>query len=510
MKKKTLNIQLFATQNVKITSDNTATYGKRMSETEAYAYYDKTLKDAIYNEYSFEKYFDTITLPQNNGKTMKLRKSGRYVTNGEPLVEGIVPKEDEPMSTYWYSASLNDFGGYITYTDDLDLYSLDSGESTRLQRNQGYAVGELFQTKARSILYSTTNRWFATPLSNGADNPAGLTLTTLKTARETCGSFNLNDARKIKTFLRRNHVTGYEGKDYVWLISPEIESDLLDLSKNDKKFTFVEIKNYQNGEAIMDGEIGRWNGFRFVVDNGITETYQFTSGGVTKHVHGTIILGQYRGEKGAKLVKLAGYGDPKTILKPLGSAGTNDPIDQKGSIGWKSKGWGGVVLYDEAVLMYECVADAIVGDFTAQDYEDKEKARGAFIGGYDKNGDAITGTDKINVNGGAKVTGYILTVKEAYNGKATNTLARYIVKGDADLATAKAEINAEFVGMQYAKTTAGGSTTVNLYITAGCTTAFSATSLSADTTIYVKKLAITTATSEDIAGLDARVTTLEG
>lgn len=324
-----LNIQTFAETNTKIISANTATYAKRMDETEAYAYYDKTLKDAIYEEYSFMKYFDTITLDKNNGKKMKFRKSGRYVTNGEPLVEGVVPKEDEPMSTYSYEVSLGDFGGYITFTDDLDLYSLDSGESTRLQRNQGYAVGELFELKSRNILYSTGNKWFATPLSSGADNPSGLTLTTLKTARESCGKFNLNDARKIKTFLRRNHVAGYEGKDYVWLISPEIESDLLDLSKNDKKFTFVEIKNYQNGEEIMDGEIGRWNGFRFVVDNGITEVYKYTSSGTEYHVHGTIILGKYRGEKGAKIVKLEGEGAPKTYLKDLGSSGTNDQSTKK-------------------------------------------------------------------------------------------------------------------------------------------------------------------------------------
>ena len=504
MQLKRLNLQLFANTNTKIISDATATYGKRMNETEAYAYYDKTLKDAVYNEYSFEKYFDTITLPQNNGKTMKLRKSGRYVTNGEPLVEGVRPKEDEPMSTFWYSTSLQDFGGYITFTDDLDLYSLDSGESTRLQRNQGYAVGELFQEKARDILYSTTNRWFATPLSSGADNPSGLTLTTLKTARESCGRFNLNDARKIKTFLRRNHVSGYEGSDYIWLISPEVESDLLDLSKNDKKFTFVEIKNYQNGEAIMDGEIGRWNGFRFVVDNGITETYTYTASSVEYHVHGTLILGKYRGEKGAKLVKLEGYGEPKTYLKELGSSGTNDPINQKGSIGWKSKGWGGVVLYDEAVLMYECLADAIVTDDTASKYQANEQARGSFIGGYDKDGSTISGTDKISVQGGAKVTGYILTVKESANGKAGAIVARYIVKGDADLTVAKADITATFKNGQYATTTASSVTTVNLYSNATATSAYEGTSLSADTTIYIKKLI-----SDPVADLDARVTTLE-
>ena len=487
-----LNIQTFATTNTNIISDNTATYAKRMSETDANAYYDKTLKDALYEEYSFEKYFDTVTLPKNNGKTAKFRKSGRYVTNGEPLVEGVMPKEDEPMSTYSYAVSLDDWGGYITFTDQVDIYSLDSGESTRLQRNQGYAVGEMFQLKARDILYSTGNRWFATPLSSGADDPSSLVLNgSLEDARQSCGKFNLNDARLIKRFLRRNHVAGYDGKDYVWLISPEIESDLLDLSKNDKKFTFVEIKNYQNGEAIMDGEIGRWNGFRFVVDNGITETATVTVSGATRHIHGTVILGKYRGEKGAKLVKLEGYGEPETIIKPLGSSGTNDALNQKGSIGWKCLGWGGVVLYDEAVLMYECVADEIQALDTPAKYEANEKARSAFIGGYDKNGNAITGTDKATFNG-TKLAGYILTVKEAYNGKAQGTVARYNITGTDDLTNAIADIEA-FTDYQETKTVSGTSTTKTfIYSNVGCTTAYTETTvgsghLEADVTVYVKK-----------------------
>lgn len=495
--RKRLNLQMFASTATKIISDNTATYGKKMSETEAYAYYDKTLKDALYEEYSLEKYADVVTLPKNNGKTMKFRKSGKYVTNKEPLVEGVRPKEDEPMATFWYQVSIDDFGGYITYSDDLDIYSLDSGESTRLQRNQGYAVGEMFQEKARDIFYSTTNRWFATPVdANGADDPSSLALTgSIDDARKSAGSFNLNDARKIKAFLRRSKVSPYDGKDYVWLISPEIESDLLDLAKNNKKFTFVEIANYSKGEVILDGEIGRWNGFKFVVDNAITSTYSYTSSGTTKYIHGTIILGKYRGEKGTKLVKLAGYGDPETIIKPLGSSGTEDPINQKGSIGWKCKGWGGVVLYDEAVLMYECVADRIVGDVTAQDLEDTEKNRSSFVGGYDKDGTAITKayTERNSMNFN-KVEGYILTIKEAYGGKAQGVVARYVINknstdaGKEDLAVAFADIanNADYFET---KTVDSQSVTKTfVYTNVACTTeATSSTTITEDTVMYVKK-----------------------
>ena len=159
MEKLWLNIQLFATKNL----NPTATFGKRLNETNAHEYFDMTLEDALYEEYNFFKYFDEVTQPKNKGKKMGFRRSGKYVLRDSDyeLSEGVVPDEDSPMETYEYEISLKNFGGYITFSDEVDVYSIDQGESTRLQRNQGYAVGELFQEKAYTILKSSTNHWFA-------------------------------------------------------------------------------------------------------------------------------------------------------------------------------------------------------------------------------------------------------------------------------------------------------------------------------------------------------------
>ena len=97
------------------------------------------------------KYGQKKNLAKNNGKTMVLRKVGKYVTNGEELVEGSLPTEDEPMKIYEYRVDLKDHGGYITYSDQVDIYALNSGWATRLQKNQGHAVGELFENKIKNI-----------------------------------------------------------------------------------------------------------------------------------------------------------------------------------------------------------------------------------------------------------------------------------------------------------------------------------------------------------------------
>ena len=49
-------------------------------------------------------------------------------------------------------------------------------------------------------------------------------------------------------------------------------------------------------------------------------------------VYGTIIIG-----KGAYgVVDVAGKSKPETIIKPLGSAGAADPLNQRATVGWKA------------------------------------------------------------------------------------------------------------------------------------------------------------------------------
>jgi N4-gp56 family major capsid protein len=468
----TLDIQRFAKDVVN--SQNAATYAKRMSETEAHTYYDMTLKDALYENYNAEKYFDTVTLPPNHGKKMRFRKSGKYVTNGQPLVEGVVPEEDKPMETYEYEVSLQSFGGYIKFTDELDLFSIDKGESTRLQRNQGYAVGDLFQDKARNILLSSKNVWFA-----GATAEEMADVKSLSAGYEVCKRFDLDDLRKIKVFLNRTKVKPYEGGDYVMIISPEVESDIMSLAKSDDKFSFIELSAYtQNTKPLMDGEIGRWNNFRFVRDNMIKEVATSTNGSI----HGCIILGKYNNEKGAKLVKLAGAGAPKTILKPLESGGANEnPLNQVGSIGWKCHGWGGTILYSEAVMVYYCLADAVASEFD-------NKVRDSFVGGYDNEGNAIARTAEPVYANNNKFTAKLLTIKVSVSDTAVATIGRYVVNTNAEVKAIldKLADNEELINHY---TTA--SDKVVFYAQEGCTSAYPTSEegdVTADVTVFVEKV----------------------
>jgi N4-gp56 family major capsid protein len=71
-------------------------------------------------------------------------------------------------------------------------------------------------------------------------------------------------------------------------------------------------------------------------------------------VHGTIIYGQdYAGS-----VSLVGGKNVSIIAKGLGSSGTEDPLNQRGTLGWKIKGYTATILEDAFIVRIEHAVSA--------------------------------------------------------------------------------------------------------------------------------------------------------
>lgn len=398
MKKRLINLQLFTTD---LKSANTTTFKGKEPIAEAHAFCDKTLIESIYEEYTFEKYCDTVRIPQNAGKTYTSRKELPYDANINELQEGVVPDEDAPMGVVEFQVKLANFGGWTSYTDEAEIYDIDNGVVARIARNQGGSVGEKLQYKLRDVFYSSRNRWFAGVATVSA---------TLAATRAGVTAIDLNDFKKIRTKLKRMKVKPYDGKNYLVLISPEVEQTLYDLKKtaDNGTYSFLEMQGFkQNLVDMSDGSIGTFLNFKFIPEDALGEIKDASGNAVTNtggsKIHGCVILGKYRGHKGVELVKLAGGGAPKTIIKEKGSAGTNDPLNQKGTVGWKMQGWGANVKYLEACMVYECASDMDI----ATEFEDK--ARESYIRGVTgavSSGNAVSitaGTNKVIKNGGKGV-----------------------------------------------------------------------------------------------------------
>ncbi len=153
---------------------------------------------------------------------------------------------------------------------------------------------------------------------------------------------------------------------YLLLVSPEVQYDLIALTNETN--SFIDIAKYAKTESILDGEVGTILGFKIIVDN-FTSSVENASGVV---VHQCIALGK----DAFGVVDLEGdTNSPRLIHKPLGSGGTNDPIDQIQTLGWKINGFATRILYDEAVMRVEVASGINVSSNEITD----EKTRTHFV-----------------------------------------------------------------------------------------------------------------------------------
>ena len=306
---------------------------------EAKEYYDKKLEVILNEDTSISQYFEKDTQPYNTGKTFTFRKTTPIVPPTAPLEEGVKP-EPNTIGLREYKVSMNPWGDYLEFTDEVKKYAIDDLVSD-MTVALGSSAAELLNNRRVIAMTSSRNRWFA-----GVDNIESAS--DLATIRESLGGFNLADFPKIKAFFGRMNVKPLEGGDYVVLISPEVEASLLSINKDSNQFTFVELNKNANYKPIYEGEVGRILGFRFVSNRAIV--------GDDDGIHKCIVLGKYQGKK-ALIERAVGSGRPEMIFNDLGSAGSNDPLKQKGTTAYKIDAIGFAVRADVACLVYECTPE---------------------------------------------------------------------------------------------------------------------------------------------------------
>ena len=143
--------------------------------------------------------------------------------------------------------------------------------------------------------------------------------------REAVRTLQTNDALKVTRMV--NASTGFNTSPlnacFVGIISPNTLYDLKDQPG------WVPVEEYAVQKDIMEGEMGKMDDVRFVLTSNAKNFAAGGSGSID--VHGTLILAQNY----YAISRISGEA-LKNIVKPLGSAGTADPLDQRSTSGWKA------------------------------------------------------------------------------------------------------------------------------------------------------------------------------
>lgn len=283
---------------------NTQTIATLTQENKTF--YNKTLLARLLPNLVYQRYGQKKPMPKNEGDTVNFRKFNSLEPKTTPLTEGETP-DGSALSISTLTATVKQYGDYVTISDKLDLIAIDPviTEATQLL---GESAALLIDTIVRDEIIAGTNVQYA----GGKAGTDSITKTDVITSTE---------IRKAVRTLRKNNAKPQTGKYFIGIIDPEVAFDIM----NDP--LWQDISKYNGGTAIEEGEVGRIGGVRFIE----TTNTKVEDNSSSVPIHYTMILGK----DAYGVVDIDGSVKPQTIIKPHGSAGTADPLNQRATVGYK-------------------------------------------------------------------------------------------------------------------------------------------------------------------------------
>ena len=304
------NLQLFAgNMNTNITNawnESKQAYDAGALSPEMKVYYSDYLIDNAVPKLVHDQFGQKHPIPKNGGKVIEFRKYSPLPKLLTALTEGVTP-DGQSLSVSTITASVAQYGGYVTLSDMLMLTAIDNNlvQATKLL---GAQAGATLDTITREVLVGGTNVVY----SGGKSARSALTATDV---------LKVDDIKKAVRALKNQNAEKI-GNSYVAIIHPDVAYDLM----NDD--AWENVKQYDPSDWY-EGEIGRIAGVRFVET---TEAKIFAKAGANSQaVYATLVFG----DNAYGVTEIEG-GGLQHIVKQLGSAGTADALDQRATVGWKA------------------------------------------------------------------------------------------------------------------------------------------------------------------------------
>ena len=325
------NLQMFA-------NANTQTTGTASLSNEMKTFYDKTLIRTAEPDLVFDQFAQKRPIPKNGGKKIEFRKFSSLPKATTPLDEGVTP-DGQSLTVGKVEAEIHQYGGYVTLSDVFETTAIDNVlvEATQVIGSQ---AGRTLNTVTRDIVMAGTNKMFAPKIgADGTETPV-----TKREDLDATAIFKPKYVYRAERVLKNVNAPKIDGK-YVAIIHPDVASDIM---QDDQ---FIDVTKYRGTMGTFEGEIGTIGNTRFI-ENSESKIW---TGTTNKCPDGLAVYGILFIAKNAYGVSEVDGLGLKTIIKQLGSAGTADPLDQRGTVGWKGAK-AAAILVEEYMLRFECVS----------------------------------------------------------------------------------------------------------------------------------------------------------
>jgi len=291
-------------------------------------FYDRRLLERAVPALLHTRYGQIRDIPRNMTNIIKFRKYGALAAATTPLTEGVTPV-GVALSITDVTATVRQYGDYVTITDFLELTTLDP-VLMETAEVLGEQAGLTLDTIARNILAAGTSVQYvdATSPKTNATRVSVAAADKLSVAGEldiAIKTLKANKAKKITSMVRGDlaYATAPVNSCYVGIVHPYATYDMSGLTG------WVPVEKYANKADVMEGEVGAYKEIRFVET---TEAKVFEGEGAAGiDVYATLLFGA----NAYGISRISGKA-MENIVKPLGSAGTSDPLNQRATSGWKA------------------------------------------------------------------------------------------------------------------------------------------------------------------------------
>lgn len=281
---------------------------------EVRTYFDRLLLTLARPYYIYDMFAQKRTIPLNSGDQMIFRRYSTLSAATVPIQDGNTPPGDA-LSVTDFSTQIKWYGNFVVITDQVQFTVQDRvlNEATRVLSLQ---LGLTIDSLIRNMMVATASSISSSNGVNG-NTPTEITTADIKTAVR---GLRLGNARLMtKPIPGENRFATSPVRSSYWgFMDVTIQNDL------EACADFLSAANYPNPMDALEAEWGSTNNVRWLLStNGYSTTAAIP-------VWNNIILGQ----EAYGVVKL-GSKEAEFIVKPLGSSGTSDPLNQRGSVGYK-------------------------------------------------------------------------------------------------------------------------------------------------------------------------------
>lgn len=290
-------------------------------------------------ELVLERFAKTVQMPKNKTQVIKWRRPRTFTAADTPLTEGVTPSATQ-FSYEDVQATLRQYGQVVTVTDHI----ADTHEDPVLN-DASVQCGENIGRTIEALNYSVVKAGTSVYYANGSARSSVNTTISLNDIRKVTRYLRSQKAKKITRILdgSQKYATHPVEAAYIAVAHTDCEADIRGLPG------FKTVAEYGNRSPISEYECGTAENVRFILSSdlgpfesaGGTPTGVVSTDGSSADVYPILFFGQ----EAWATVALRGYGAVSPTIIPVGQKTKDDPLGQRGYVGWKT--WHAAAILNE-------------------------------------------------------------------------------------------------------------------------------------------------------------------